>query len=112
MQKMSLTAIAREHLEQARQHSSGRSASSVYGGHEHRLRQTVVALTQGTSLAEHDSPGEATLQILSGRIRLTAGETAWDGRTGDLIVIPPARHRLDAVEDAVVLLTVAQDLGH
>ncbi|HEY5335452.1 MAG TPA: cupin domain-containing protein [Mycobacteriales bacterium] len=112
MQKMSLTALGRQHLEQARQHSSGRSAGSVYGGHEHRLRQTVVALTKGTSLAEHDSPGEATLQVLSGRVVLTAGDDSWEGRTGDLIVIPPARHRLDALEDATVLLTVGQDLGH
>lgn len=112
MQKMSLTAIARQHLEQAHQNSSGRSAGSVYGGHEHRLRQTVVALTKGTSLAEHDSPGEATLQVLSGRIRLSAGADSWEGRTGDLIVIPPARHSLDAVEDATVLLTVGQDIGH
>jgi quercetin dioxygenase-like cupin family protein len=112
MQKMSLTALGRQHLEQARQHSSGRSAGSVYGGHEHRLRQTVVALTKGTALAEHDSPGEATLQVLSGRVVLTAGDDSWEGRTGDLIVIPPARHRLDAVEDATVLLTVGHDLGH
>jgi len=72
----------------------------------------VVALTKGTSLAEHDSPGEATLQVLSGRVVLTAGDDSWEGRTGDLIVIPPARHRLDALEDATVLLTVGQDLGH
>jgi quercetin dioxygenase-like cupin family protein len=44
--------------------------------------------------------------VLSGRVRLNAGELAWDGRAGDFIVIPPARHDLRALEDAVVLLTV------
>ena len=44
MNKISLTALAREHLEVARAASSGRSAHTVYGGHEHSLRQTLIAL--------------------------------------------------------------------
>ncbi|MGW1896982.1 cupin domain-containing protein [Streptomyces hirsutus] len=108
MQKLSLDALAREHLERAAAASTGRSASTVYGGHEHTLRQTLLALTSGTSLAEHGNPGEATLLVLRGRVRLTSGETSWEGRDGDLIIIPPARHALEALEDAVVLLTVAK----
>ena len=72
------------------------------------LRQTLIALTAGTSLSEHENPGEATVQVLSGRVRLLAGTNSWDGREGDLIVIPPSRHSLAAVENAVVLLTVAK----
>ncbi|MFE9023952.1 cupin domain-containing protein [Streptomyces sp. NPDC007808] len=108
MQKLSLDALARQHLERATAASTGRSATTVYGGHEHVLRQTVLALTAGTVLAEHENPGEATLLVLRGRVRLTSGGTAWDGRTGDLIAIPPARHSLQAIEDAAVLLTVAK----
>ena len=44
MEKFSLTALARQQLELAQGTSSGRSASTVYGGHEHTLRQTVIAL--------------------------------------------------------------------
>lgn len=111
MEKFSLTALAREQLESARQASSGRRAETVYGGHEHVLRQTVIALLADRSLDEHDSPGEATVYVLGGRVRLTAGTDAWDGRTGDLIVVPAGPHSLHALEDATVLLTVAKTRG-
>jgi quercetin dioxygenase-like cupin family protein len=108
MEKFSLEAIAREQVKRAAAASSGRSAETVYGGHEHALRQTVLALTAGSSLDEHESPGEATVQVLRGRVRLTAGQVAWEGRAGDLLVVPEARHALQAVEDSAVLLTVSK----
>ncbi|HEY2224106.1 LuxR family transcriptional regulator [Actinomycetospora sp.] len=106
MQKLSLDALARELLERATASTSGRAARTVHGGHEHSLRQTLIALTAGSALAEHESPGEATLQVHSGRIRLVAGGDSWDGRRGDLLIIPAASHRLEASESSVVLLTV------
>lgn len=110
MEKLSLDAVAREQLEAARRAPSGRAAETVFGGHEKTLRQTVIAMTSGSRLAEHENPGEATLQVLHGRVRLISGETSWDGRDGDLIVIPPSRHSLEAVSDVAVLLTVAKIL--
>ena len=107
MRKLSLDAVAREHLERAQTSSAGRSSETVVGGHEHALRQTLVALRAGTTLGEHENPGEATVQVLAGRVRLGADGEEWEGRRGDLIVIPPARHDLHAVEDAAVLLTVS-----
>jgi len=41
-------------------------------------------------------------------VRLLASADSWYGREGDLIVIPPSRHSLNAVETAVVLLTAAK----
>lgn len=108
MEKQSLDAIGRQNLDRARASSAGRSAETVYGGHEHMLRQTLIALTAGTTMAEHESPGEATAHVLSGRVRIGAGDVSWEGRTGDLIVIPLNRHDLHAIEDSVVLLTVAK----
>jgi quercetin dioxygenase-like cupin family protein len=89
MDKVSLTALAQQHLAAAH---DAHSAHTVYGGHQHTLRQTLIALTAGTSLDDHDSPGEATLQVLHGRVRLTSPETSWDGRPGDHLVIPSTRH--------------------
>jgi quercetin dioxygenase-like cupin family protein len=112
MNKRSLTALAREHLEAAHRSSSGRSAHTVYGGHEHVLRQTLLALTAGTALDEHDSPGEATLYVLQGRVRLSSGPTDWDAAQGDQLDIPLERHSLTALEDSAVLLTVAKPNGN
>lgn len=103
----SLTALAEEHLEKARAASSGRSAVTVYGGREHDLRQTLIALSADCVLGEHESPGEATLQVLTGRVRLHASGSQTDAIEGDHLVIPPARHDLQALTDAVFLLTVA-----
>jgi quercetin dioxygenase-like cupin family protein len=107
MESLSLNELADEQLAAARAASSGRSAQTLYGGQEHALRQTLVALAAGRVLDEHESPGQATLQVLRGRARLLAGEAAWELRAGDYAHIPNQRHGLEAVEDSVVLLTVA-----
>jgi quercetin dioxygenase-like cupin family protein len=108
MQKLSLDALAREQLEAARREPAGRAAHTAVGGHEHVLRQTVIALLGGRSLAEHENPGEATVYVLRGRVRLATDSACWDGRQGDLIIVPPSRHSLEALEDSAVLLTVAK----
>ena len=110
MEKQSLDALGRQLLARAKESKAGRSAETVYGGHEHMLRQTLMALTAGTTMAEHESPGEATAHVLAGRVSIGAGENCWEGRTGDLISIPITRHDLHAIEDSVVLLTVAKAL--
>jgi quercetin dioxygenase-like cupin family protein len=103
----SLSALSEEHLAAAKTSSSGRSAVTIFGGQEHDMRQTLIALSAGSRLHEHESPDEATLQVLTGDVRLTTDGDAWDGSAGDHLVIPPERHALEAVTDAVVLLTVA-----
>ncbi len=98
----------RGQLKIARDASSGRSAHTIYGGHEHILRQTMVALRGGSELDEHENPGEATVQVLHGRVTLIAQEDRWNGSPGDLMFIPDTRHTLKPVEDSVVVLTVAK----
>jgi quercetin dioxygenase-like cupin family protein len=106
--KTSLIATARHQLEHARVASSGRSATSVFGGHERVLRQTVIALRRGVRLEEHPNPGEATIYVLQGRVALVAGETTWHAMAGDLLTLTEPRHSLEAEDDCVILLTVAK----
>ena len=103
-----LTALAREQLEVARASTSGRSATTVYGGHEHVLRQTLIAIVGGRKLDEHANPGEATVHVLHGRVTLSAGGDQWSGVAGDLLIVPDSMHSLEALEDSAVLLTVAK----
>ena len=95
-------------LAEARAHSAHRAALTLCGGSGHVLRQTAIALLADATLSDHENPGEATLQVLVGRVRLTwpAGSVELD--TGGHVVIPQERHGLLALTDAVVLLTAAK----
>jgi len=108
MEALSLGGLAEAHLGEAVSAPSGRSAATVFGGADHVLRQTMIAMRAGAALAEHESPGEATLQVLRGRVRLTAGTAAVEGGAGDLLVIPASRHAVEALEPSVLLLTVGK----
>lgn len=110
MESISLNDLAAAQLSAARQAHSGRAAHTIHGGHDLELRHTVVALVAGQELAEHDSPGESTLQVLHGHVRLTAGDEAWEGKAGDFVTIPMRRHALESLQDAVVMLTVVKDM--
>ena len=108
MQKFSLEALGRQLLERAGAAGGGHSADTVVGGHERILRQTVSAMVKGAVLAEHENPGEATVPVVRGRVRLSAGDLSWERRSGDLLVVPDARHSLEALEVSAGLLTVAK----
>lgn len=107
MHKFSVEAMVRDLMGRAR-NGSGRAADTVIGGHERVLRQTVIAMVKGATLSEHENPGEASVHVLAGRVRLAAGNASWDGRVGDLLEVPDAPHSLEALEDSAVLLTVAK----
>lgn len=107
MTKRSLIALSRELLDQAAGASQGRFARTVYGGHEHRLRQTLVALRAGSQLPEHNGPKESTLLVIVGFVSLTTDGDEWVGHQGDLIVVPQDKHAVTAHEDSTILLTVA-----
>lgn len=107
-QKISLIAQARRELKLAADAASGRSAKTVYGGHERALRQTVVGLIAGRRMEEHNNPGEATMHVIQGHLRLHSGDTVWEGLPGDFLIVPQARHWVEAVDDSAFVLTVVK----
>ncbi|MDF6022795.1 cupin [Streptomyces sp. JH34] len=102
-----LNALADEHLAAARANTHGRSAHLLL--RQEPLRQTVIALTGGTALDEHNAPPAASLQVLRGTVRVTAGSGDVDLTSGGLHPLPRERHGLLALEDTVVLLTAVND---
>ncbi|MDH6124535.1 cupin [Kitasatospora sp. GP82] len=98
-----LMALATEHAAKAAASPHGRSAHLVV--HDSVLRQSVIALTAGTSLDEHNAPIAASLQVLRGRVSLTVSGRRLELTAGQLRVIPQERHGLLAHENSVVLLT-------
>ena len=105
---VSLTELAAMALASALASNNGRSAVTVCGGRDAQLRQTVMALRAGEGLSEHSSPGEATLQVLTGSITLRTSDQSWHGKVGDLMPIPAEVHAVDALEDCAFLLTVVK----
>ncbi|MGY1836036.1 LuxR family transcriptional regulator [Blastococcus sp. SYSU DS0510] len=101
-----LTALADELLDRARTEHAGRAARTLPHPVD-GLRQTVIALRGGAELAEHESPGPASLLVLRGRVRLLAGEHTDELSGSHVAPIPDRRHSLHADEDSVVLLSVA-----
>jgi quercetin dioxygenase-like cupin family protein len=95
--------LCEEHLTRARADPHGRSAHRVL--HQGPLRQTVIALTAGSALDEHNAPIAASEQALRGSVALTTPEGEQIIRPGEIHEVPQQRHGLRALEDAVVLLT-------
>ncbi|MDB1088271.1 cupin [Streptomyces sp. ACA25] len=98
-----LIELAQEHMEKARSAPHGRSAHLFL--QDGPLRQSIIALTEGSELDEHNSPPAASLQVLQGSVRITGTSEDVELATGHIHKLPQERHGLRALEDAIVVLT-------
>src|SRR4028119_2477310 len=82
-----LDELATELLAEATSSSAHRAARTLIAG-QAPLRQTVVPLAAGAEMSEHENPGYATVQILTGNARLVAGSGTWELPAGWHLVVP------------------------
>lgn len=72
------------------------------------LSVVLTVIRAGGRIAEHDTAGTTLVQVLNGKVRLTAGDAAWELGPGDLASIGPGvPHQIEGLEDAAIMVTVA-----
>jgi quercetin dioxygenase-like cupin family protein len=102
-----LPELATELLAALPEQPSGRLARTLTPGAHAPLKQTLLALAAGHRLQDHRAPGQATIEVLVGRVRLTVDGDELVLDAGAWTPIPDQVHGLTADEDSVALLTVA-----
>jgi quercetin dioxygenase-like cupin family protein len=107
MTTVNLDDLGEELLRTAAGGPAGRAARRLEQAGEGGFSQSLLALLGGQGLGEHESPASASLQVLRGRIRFRAAGDETVLRAGDHLALPPLRHAVDAIDDTVLLLTVA-----
>lgn len=113
MQLTNFTDLIEEQITLAGQgDTSGRSAKTLHGGKGKALRQTLVVMLAGHRMDEHVSPGEATLLVLGGSLKVHTAEQQIELVEGEFLIMPADRHSVDALEDSAFLLTVIKPEGH
>lgn len=98
-------------LAKAAESPQGRAAQKIEFGHQH-LRMTAIGFAEGGELPEHQNPGEAVLQVVRGRIRLTDATCSIEVEAGSLARIPNGVHSVEALEPSVIVLTAVSVSDH
>ena len=99
-----------EHLERLKRESTwgerGRNAITLTK--EQGLRLVLMVFGKGTKISEHQAAGPLTLHVLSGSLTFRTRDRADTLGAGELIVLEAAiDHEVEALEESVVLLTLA-----
>ena len=71
------------------------------------VSMTLFAFDQGEEISSHESKGDAMVQMLDGKAKITIGEGEYVLSAGETIVMPAGvPHALEAVEPFKMFLTV------
>jgi quercetin dioxygenase-like cupin family protein len=100
-------------LEHAKQGQVVNLASLGEAAHSTALVKTEqfeaihLVVAAGATLPSHSVGGQATLQCLKGRVRLTLGDDAVELAEGDWLYLDrDVEHGAEGLEDAAILLTI------
>lgn len=99
-----LPTLAEYLLAQATESPQLRASQRINLDHE-TLRMTAIGFAAGGELPDHRNPGEAVLQVVRGRIRLTDETRSVEVDEGTLARVPNGVHRVEALEPSVIVLT-------
>lgn len=74
---------------------------------EHGITVVLTALKKGAELAEHDTPGPATVQVLDGKVEMKVGGEGFTLGPGQVVAFDArVPHEVEAASDAAILITV------
>ncbi|MCC6179623.1 MAG: cupin domain-containing protein [Chloroflexi bacterium] len=97
------------HQEPAWQHGDRNARTLVK---EPDLRVVLTTLKRGGVLREHESPGTAAVQTVSGHLRLQIEGQTIDLPAGQMVMLAPdMRHDVEALEDSAFTITIAWKAG-
>lgn len=86
-------------------HTTGRAASTLMKSPYRTV--TLMAFRKGIELGRHHARGAVLLQVLSGAIRVGAGDLRADAAAGSLVSLDPETpHDIEALEECELLLVV------
>ena len=72
------------------------------------LRVVLIALQRGSRMPEHQTEGRLSVHVISGHVQVGASGRTFNLRTVGLLALDPAiRHDVNAIEETVILLTIA-----
>jgi quercetin dioxygenase-like cupin family protein len=96
-----------EQLLASPQWQKGARTSVTLLKHPH-LRLVLVALHAGKDIHEHHAPGQVTVQVIRGSIRLAVAGREYAMAAGDLLAIADSTpHDVHAIDDSTFLITIA-----
>ena len=73
------------------------------------LRIVLMTLRAGARFEEHQASGPVSIHAMEGRLRLRLPATAVELTAGEIVALEPhIRHEVEAVDDAVFLLTIGR----